>query len=359
MDTVTATGKKRNPESPSERSEKMKKHHHHRKKSGYRKKKKFFAGCAAIVLVILGISAAIVWRAWKDQRSYQITASNSFDVGSGYRTVIRDGKKYEYNQTITTLLFAVLDSTDPMENGDGVYGNKAEAASILLVALDKLNEKVSVIALSGDTVTEIHRYTETGTDMGTYESPLSRAYSYGDGGRASCRNLQAAVSGLLSEIPVQEYVIINQSALEEINIAVDDLTAEFLDCGSEQEWPELAGGTIITLNDTNIRTFVQCWNTNQDFKTYVTSYVDQWKQTLGEDIAGTWEKISQAGANLQSSVTATKSLNMANFLEKISFEDISFYVLEGENRVTDEANEFYPNETALGDLVLDLFYEAA
>lgn len=368
MDTVTATGKKRNPESPSERSEKMKKHHHHRKKSGYRKKKKFFAGCAAIVLVILGISAAIVWRTWKDQRSHQITASNSFDVGSGYRTVIRDGKKYEYNQTITAVLFAGLDSTEPMGDGGGAYGNKARADSILLAVLDKMHGKMSVIALSRDTMTGIRRYTRTGKDMGIYESHLGYAYSYGDGGKVSCQNLQEAVSELLGGIPVQEYVVTNQSAIEEINRMVGGVTVEVPNDDLKSKHPDLISGAVVTLDDTNVKDFVQYRDTGKDFsnegriqrqKAYITSYVDQLRQKLKEDINGMWEKTNQIESYLQTSVTKNKYLTMANLLEKVSFETADYYVPEGENRTTDQFDEFYPDQEALEQMVLDLFYVEA
>ena len=51
------------------------------------------------------------------------------------------------------------------------YSNKARADSIALVVLDKKNEKMSIIALNRDTMTQIRRYTRSGSDMGTVEEP--------------------------------------------------------------------------------------------------------------------------------------------------------------------------------------------
>lgn len=340
---------------------------HHRRSSRHKKNKKVFAGSIAIVLIILGILTVIVWRTWEDQRSHQITASNSHDVGSGYRTIIRNGKKYTYNQTITTVLFAGLDSMEPLGEGGGAYGNKARADSILLAVLDKKHEKMSIIALNRDTMTEIGRYTRMGKSMGTYVSHLGYAYSYGDGGKVSCQNLQNAVSDLLGGIPIQEYVVTNQGAIEKINRMVGGVTVEVPNDDLKDEYPGLVSGATVTLDDTNVRAFVQHRDTTEDFsnegriqrqKAYVTAYVEQLKQQLEEDLTGMWEKTNQMEAYLQTSVTKNKYLTMAKLMKKISFEDADYYVPEGEDRTTDLYDEFYPDEEALEQLVLDLFYEA-
>ena len=293
-----------------------------------------------------------------------MTAGNSVDMKGGYRTITWKDKEYQYNSLITTILYAGLDSTDPLKASE-TYSNKARADSISVVILDKKKKKMSILALNRDTMTEIRRYTRTGEDMGTYVSHLGYAYSYGDGGEVSCEDLKEAVEKLLG-ISIDEYAVTNQSSITSINDLVGGVTVTVPNDDLAAMYPELKKGAVVTLDDSNVKDFLQHRDTAADFsnegrierqQAYVTAYVDLLKDRLASEPDQLWQEIGQMNDYLQTSITKNKYLSLARLLEKVSFTDADYYRPTGKDSAGELHDEFYVDEDALRQLVIDLFYE--
>ena len=282
----------------------------------------------------------------------------------GYRTITWKDKEYQYNSLITTILYAGLDSTDPLKASE-TYSNKARADSVSVVILDKKKKKMSILALNRDTMTEIRRYTRTGEDMGTYVSHLGYAYSYGDGGEVSCEDLKEAVEKLLG-ISIDEYAVTNQSSITSINDLVGGVTVTVPNDDLAAMYPELKKGAVVTLDDSNVKDFLQHRDTAADFsnegrierqQAYVTAYVDLLKNRLASEPDQLWQEIGQMNDYLQTSITKNKYLSLARLLEKVSFTDADYYRPTGKDSAGELHDEFYVDEDALRQLVIDLFYE--
>lgn len=336
-------------------------HARHRKK--YHKKVLLSSAAFGIILIaVLGIGA---YRMYRQQAERHVTAGNSVDMGNGYRNITYNGKKYQYNALITTILYAGLDSEGKLE-ADVSYSNKERADSILLAVLDKKNKKMSILSLSRDTMTEIRRYTRTGKDMGMYTTHLGYAYSYGDGGKVSCENLREAVSNLLDGIPIDEYAVTNQTSMTYINNLVGGVTLEVPNDDLTGLFPEMKKGATVRLDDSNITEYLHYRDTAADFsnegriqrqEAYVTAYVDQFRQQLETDPEDTWDRIEEMENYLQTSITRNKYIQLANLLDAVTFTGDDYYRLEGEDRKGDLHDEFYYDEEALHEKVIELFYE--
>ena len=48
---------------------------------------------------------------------------------------------------------------------------------------------------------------------------------------------------------------------------------------------------------------------------------------------------------------------LASIVSDYKFDENSFYTLQGETRMGEQFEEFYPNEDALYELILDIFYK--
>ena len=177
--------------------------HHHRKSRHQRKKQKMLILGLAAAVAFVGLAATVVINKLKEQKNYHVTGANSVDVGAGYRYTEYNGKKYQYNNRVTTLLYAGLDSFDELKQ-TATYGDKARADSIMLIVLDEVSKKMSVVAINRDTMTEVHRFSRKGDDLGVYVTHLGYAYTNGDGGEASCENLKTAVSTLFNNLPIDD-----------------------------------------------------------------------------------------------------------------------------------------------------------
>ena len=224
---------------------------------------------------------------------------------------------------------------------------------------------MSILALNRDTMTEIRRYTRTGEDMGTYVSHLGYAYSYGDGGEVSCEDLKEAVEKLLG-ISIDEYAVTNQSSITSINDLVGGVTVTVPNDDLAAMYPELKKGAVVTLDDSNVKDFLQHRDTAADFsnegrierqQAYVTAYVDLLKNRLASEPDQLWQEIGQMNDYLQTSITKNKYLSLARLLEKVSFTDADYYRPTGKDSAGELHDEFYVDEDALKQLVIDLFYE--
>lgn len=343
-------------------------HHHHgiwyRMRRWMRHNKKFAAAAALLCIVVLSAGGFFLLHSQKEQSRLHVTAGNSVDMKGGYRTITWKDKEYQYNSLITTILYAGLDSTDPLKASE-TYSNKARADSISVVILDKKKKKMSILALNRDTMTEIRRYTRTGEDMGTYVSHLGYAYSYGDGGEVSCEDLKEAVEKLLG-ISIDEYAVTNQSSITSINDLVGGVTVTVPNDDLAAMYPELKKGAVVTLDDSNVKDFLQHRDTAADFsnegrierqQAYVTAYVDLLKDRLASEPDQLWQEIGQMNDYLQTSITKNKYLSLARLLEKVSFTDADYYRPTGKDSAGELHDEFYVDEDALQQLVIDLFYE--
>lgn len=343
-------------------------HHHHgiwyRMRRWMRHNKKFAAAAALLCVVVLSAGGFFLLHSQKQQSRLHVTAGNSVDMKGGYRTITWKDKEYQYNSLITTILYAGLDSTDPLK-ASATYSNKARADSVSVVILDKKKKKMSILALNRDTMTEIRRYTRTGEDMGTYVSHLGYAYSYGDGGEVSCEDLKEAVEKLLG-ISIDEYAVTNQSSITSINDLVGGVTVTVPNDDLAAMYPELKKGAVVTLDDSNVKDFLQHRDTAADFsnegrierqQAYVTAYVDLLKNRLASEPDQLWQEIGQMNDYLQTSITKNKYLSLARLLEKVSFTDADYYRPTGKDSAGELHDEFYVDEDALQQLVIDLFYE--
>lgn len=330
-----------------------------------RHNKKMAVGSILLTAAIAGGGTAFLAYHQRIQNSQQITAGNSVNVGSGYRNLTYDGKEYQYNTLITNVLYAGIDSFGEMKASGG-YGDQARADSISLVVMDKKNKKMSIIAISRDTMTKIHRYTLDGKDRGAGESHLGFAYTYGDGGEVSCENLVRAVSDLFGGIPIQDYVVTNQSSMPYINNLVGGVTVTVPNDELAEQYPALTAGAAVKLDDTNIIDYLHYRNTAEDFsnegrierqKSFINAYIPIAKEQAKNDPDGMWGKLQEMEDYLQTSITKNKYLGLVNLLDQVAYTEEDFYRLEGQDQMGELHDEFYPDQKWLQEKIIELFYE--
>ena len=338
-------------------------HRHHHSSRRKKKQKKILLGVVAAAVVI-GIVAFVVTNKLQEQKNYHVTGGNSVDVGAGYRYTEYNGKKYQYNNRITTLLYAGLDSFDELKE-TAVYGDKPRADSIMLLVLDETEKKMSVVAINRDTMTDVHRFSRSGEDLGTYVTHLGYAYTNGDGGKASCENLKEAVSNLIGGLPISGYLVSNQTSIPMINDLVGGVTVTVPNDDLAAQYPELTSGAVVKLDDSNVRAYVQQRDTAVNFsnegrierqKSFVTSFMDAFGTLVAEDASGVWNKLEDFGNYLQTDITRNKYLSLADAFHNTTLTSDSYYILEGEDSLGELHDEFYYDADALQELIIKLFY---
>ena len=338
--------------------------HHHRKSRHQRKKQKMLILGLAAAVIFVGLAATVVVNKLKEQKNYHVTGTNSVDVGAGYRYTEYNGKKYQYNNRVTTLLYAGLDSFDELKQ-TATYGDKAIADSIMLIVLDEVSKKMSVVAINRDTMTEVHRFSRKGDDLGVYVTHLGYAYTNGDGGEASCENLKTAVSTLFNNLPIDGYMVSNQTSIVMINDLVGGVTVTVPNDDLAAKYPELTTGNVVTLDESNVRAYVQQRDTAVDFsnegrierqKSFVLSFMDEFGAMVKEDASSVWDSLEACSDWMQTDITKNKYLSLADAFSNTNLTPDSYYILEGEDQLGELHDEFYYDEDALQELIIKLFY---
>lgn len=338
--------------------------HHHRKSRHHRKKQNMLILGLAAAVIFVGLAATVVVNKLKEQKNYHVTGANSVDVGVGYRYTEYNGKKYQYNNRVTTLLYAGLDSFDELKQ-TATYGDKARADSIMLIVLDEVSKKMSVVAINRDTMTDVHRFSRNGGDLGTYVTHLGYAYANGDGGTASCENLKTAVSNLFNNLPIDGYMVSNQTSIVMINDLVGGVTVTVPNNDLATQYPELTEGNIVTLDESNVRAYVQQRDTAVDFsnegrierqKSFVLSFMDEFGTLVRDNSTQVWDELEECSNWMQTDITKNKYLSLADAFGQTNLAPDSYYILEGEDQLGELHDEFYYDEDALQELIIKLFY---
>lgn len=281
-----------------------------------------------------------------------------------YQLVEHDGVAYEYNPQVTTILYAGIDSSGLIITTDR-YSIAPRADTINLIILDEYHGTMRVLAISRDTMTAIDRYTMDGTWRDQYISHLGYAYTYGDGGRVSCENLANAVSRLLGGVPIHEYVVTNQSGIAAGNALVGGVSVTVPNDDVAHLHPEMTAGAVVTLTDENVADYVLYRDTGIPFsnngrlvrqETFIKGFMTRMKAMVEADPETFWRSVESHADSIQTSITRSQYLSLAQKLRRVSFEDRRFDYLSGFDLDDNEYDEVYPDEAEVLPLILELFY---
>ena len=353
-------------------------HHHHHSRTGHRRhhshsrlkhwikrwlrRRKWFLLGAAIIMAAILVGGFLLMRDTARQKGYRVQAAHAVDVAGGYRTVTYEGKNYRYNNRITTILYAGIDSDGKLA-ATSKYTLAPRADSISLVVLDEMHKKVTIIALSRDTMTDIRKYTLNGKNRGMMTDHLGYAFTYGDGGKVSCKSLCEAVSNLLYGIPINGYVVSNRASLEmlggivgpvEVVVPNDDLSALGFRAGEK-----------VTIDQTNLEAFVRSRDTAQDLsnvgrmerqQAYIEGAINRIISLLTNDPYTAWEKMERAEDSVMTNITRSRYLDLTKVLKNTAYSPGQYYTPEGRQVVASDHDEFYPDQDLLRQKVIELFY---
>ncbi len=343
------------------------KHHHAKPKK--KKMNKAVKVLLIILCVLLSICVALggTWLILFKIGESQVKPNNDTSVSIkndsvktiDYNIVEYNGKKYKFNDKITSILCLGVDK-DNLGTVDGVVGTGGQADAVYLIAMDTDTAKLKVICISRDTLCDINIYSKEGEFIGTKNEQLCLSYAYGDGKLTSCENTAKAVSKLFYNIPINTYYAIDKSAVAILNDELGGVNVPIFDeNGNDTGKTETVMGSdayeYVHFRDTkklesnNLRIQRQL----AYLKGFSKKFIEQSKQDLS--VPMTFFNISQeyAATNLNaSSVTyfATKLLTNGNL--KMDFVKVNGEV----KRDKDGHAAYHINEDSLTKTVIETYY---
>jgi len=282
--------------------------------------------------------------------------TQSFDS----KTIIRNGVEYFPRQDIDVLLLMGIDKYGVVEDS-GSYNNDGEADMIMVVVFDHTAGKIRTLNINRDTMANMPILGVGGRQAGTTYGQIALSHTYGSGLEDSCENTVEAVSELLGGLSIDYYVAMHMDAIGIVNDAVGgvevDVQEDFGTAGVEIPMGKttLQGQQAIDFvryrkgvgDQLNISRM-------QRQMDYVDGFFAALQNARTQDsnmVMNTYEKVSDY------IVTNCSSTVLSSMLERCGDYALQgVEALPGENRNGTEHMEFYPDEAALDQLILEQFY---
>ena len=140
-----------------------------RKKKKRLKKVLLSIGCVllGLILLVVGTYTYLFIKGSSElfEKDYSITAPQGVETQNQGEFVVYNGKTYEYNKNITSILFMGVDKRELEETE--VNGTGGQADVIVLFAVDTKTGKISMINISRDTMTDVTVYSANGGYVGS------------------------------------------------------------------------------------------------------------------------------------------------------------------------------------------------
>lgn len=272
------------------------------------------------------------------------------------------GVHYRYNQDIMTFLFLGIDKMEEVEPvKDGIDGGQSDA--IFLLVLDPHKKEISVIGINRDTMTDVDVYDRLGGFVGTETLELCLQHGYGDGAELSCERTVSAVSKLFYGLPITGYCSINMGAIPLINDAVGGVTVTALEDvigsdikkGDEVLLQGMDAYYYLHNRDTTVNESARMRLERQ--KQYLTAYSKTVMASLKSHLTlpiGLYRILEKY---MVTDISADEVSYLATQVADYKFDSEHIHTLEGKTEMINNYEGFYPDEKALYELILKIFYE--
>ena len=256
-----------------------------------------------------------------------------------------------------------LDKRNRKETDSG-YTNKMQSDFLMLVVMDENTNECNILNLNRDIMTPIQRLGFGGSVTGVYTAQLALAHTYGRGGEDSARNVIQAVSNLLGGVPIDHYMSLTMSSICKLNDLVGGVTVTILEDFTMED-PALIQGREVTLTGEQAKIYVHGRKVIGDgtnlgrmerHEQYLQAF---YRQFLKASREGGAEFLTRVLMTVGTSFRSDLDFDALNQLRELlpSCKINPFRSLEGELVLGEEFYEYYVDEEALQQQVIELFYE--
>ncbi len=271
---------------------------------------------------------------------------------------------YEYQEDILTFLVMGIDKNSDVVQADG-QADGGQADALFLVVMNPDDKTIKIVGINRNTMTDIDVYDRDGTLLTTVTAQLAVQHGFGDGMEQSCEYQRRAVADLLYNLPIHGYAAVNMSAIPTINDSVGGVRVTVLEdmtkinenfvkdkplhlIGEEAFW-YLKYRDVDVFGSADLRLERQ--------KQYISAFVDAARRAVKKDISIVLDLYRAVSSQMVTDLSLDEVAYLAPILSDYRFDENSFYTMQGETRMGEEFEEFYPDEKALYEMILDVFYK--
>lgn len=337
-----------------------------RKENSKRRNRIPFMILSVILVIVLSV---VIFFAMKghdnsQQVSNQDTQQNTEQVEKWQEGIVSfEGKHYLYNKDIKTYLIMGIDSDEPATSTTN-YVEGGQSDAMFLLVTNGADKTVSIVSINRNTMTRIQTCYDTGADAGYKTAQLCIQHGYGDGMTLSCVRATEAVSYLFYNLPISGYLSLRMGAIPTMNDAVGGVEVTVLqDIVNESRGVELKKGETITLDGNEAYAYLRTRDI-QEFESatdrllrqeqYITAYLSK--------LSSVAEQNPSAAVQIYESIKdyIVSSIDFASLVSEVKDYEYSperLYTVPGETVMGEVYEEFYVDEEAFYEMILEIFYE--
>ena len=276
------------------------------------------------------------------------------------KTIVVDGVKYFPKQDIETFLIIGVDEEGEMVRRD-TLDNEGMADAVMLAVFDKTNEKINIVSLNRDTMTDISVRGLDGRKVDSVTAQLALSYAYGDGMKTSCENTAEAVSKMLRGVEIDHFMALNMDAIKILNDAVGGVTVDVVDDFSRVDSSIPMGS--VTLHGDQALTYIRARKDVADQlnvtrmkrqQEYMKNFFYELKDAVVADSDFAVKNYEELTKYMATDCSIT---TMSSMLERYGAYELGEIIIpEGENVRGEKYMEFYLDEDSFEDLILEYFF---
>ena len=279
-----------------------------------------------------------------------------------------NGNIYRYNDEILTFLIMGIDKKGKVYKGEVTdYIDGGQADALFLAVINPKSEEISIVAINRNTMTDVDVYNSDGSFNETRKLQITLQHGYGDGRELSCERQRDVVSKLFMNIPIHGYASINMGAISEINDAVGGVPV-VIEENSAYKSANLKNnvGKEVILKGKDAYEYIHHRDLNEfdsagkrlnRQKQYLSSFINRAKIKTKEDISFPVTLYKTVSDYIVTDISISEMSYLASELLNYQFNSDAIYTMTGTTEQPGEFEEFYPDEKALYELILDVFYE--
>lgn len=330
---------------------------------------------AGIVLVLRMVGKSELYKAVEVEGAEEIT----LDVGTESdaleeNQILYQGKTYALNEDLITILVMGIDKeTDHVVGGqswtkeeESEYGG-GQADALFLVVINPHDKNIYIVAINRNAMVDVDVFDENGKYKGIYKKQVALQHGYGNDEEECCLRQVKTVSRMFHGIPINAYASVSMDAIPDLNDAVGGITVEVLDDIIYPEYDmDLHQGETVTLYGEKAYWYVRLrnenvFNSNQlrlaRQKQYLSAFALKARDQSMSDIRVAVQLYQTVMKYMCTDIDLTTFTYMATEYLGYNFNIDNMYTLEGEAVQGNVFEEFYLDEEALTDLIVELFYE--
>ena len=280
--------------------------------------------------------------------------------------ILVDGEVYEYNDDIMTFLCMGVDSRNGITK-EKTPGKAGQADALLLVVVNPRTEEINVIAVNRDTMTDIEIYDTAGMYLEEETAQITLQYAYGDGREKSCQLMEQAVSELFYGIPIHGYGALDMQSIATLNDAVGGVEVTVLEDMTKYRWNWSEGAEVLLKGEEALIYIRERDSASKELgtnikrverqKQYLTAYVKQLKNKINQDVTFPVTLLGNIKKHMVTSLTVQEITYLADTLLGYDFSMENIISIPGESKMGEKHEEFYLDDAALKQIVIDVFYD--